>query len=615
MCLDKKNRKGSSVRTHGQPLILNKAESTVNVKVSNVYCSGGFAFWIFFSLLVLAGATYFYLEYTRVSSGILKIDLDRNCKVFCGNSSVLQLVFGGKGLSIYSKQFVDRPLRDSPENVVLAAEKVDPLNTTDIMDFVERYFDPPGSDLETGCSGYLRDFKHGREFDSIQDENLRAFASELHNLWPSLCKKYTSSALDNPARHSLIPLRHPIIMVSGDQSFGSYYWETYFIMLGLLRSSMLDTCMRILENFSDLILDLGIIPSGMRSYYLTRSQPPFFALMVDAYIRKSNDTSVGVEFLPAIEAEYAFWRKEPNQLHVGNHTLARYYDQTPWPRSEAYWEDMQRAEDAGLTLGDRSNYWRSIRSAAASGWDFSSRWCYSEDNASAICGAYLENTMTDRIIPVDLNAILHRVEIILSRYWLIAGNEVKANRYKELAEIRNEAMEAILWDSTNSRYRDLVVLEDERNPSYASHSEFASDFAPLWFMADALKAARKEAMLESLLNSPLVQVGGVSTGVDNGSKQKWDWPNALPPEQLIIINGVRNVGENGIAVARNLTETWITSNYLAYNRTGMMPDMLDSTQLGKEGNNTSSSFGWSIGVVLELLHLYPDMKLMKSVRL
>jgi len=62
-------------------------------------------------------------------------------------------------------------------------------------------------------------------------------------------------------------------------------------------------------------------PNGNRSYYLTRSQPPYFAAMVGLYAR-ATDTTHALAYLDALEKEYAFWMDGAENVQPGQSTGA-----------------------------------------------------------------------------------------------------------------------------------------------------------------------------------------------------------------------------------------------------------------------------------------------------
>src|SRR5690606_19794904 len=125
---------------------------------------------------------------------------------------------------------------------------------------------------------------------------------------------------------------------------------------------------------SHLIDQYGFIPNGNRNYYLTRSQPPFFSLIVRTL--EDYDTAAASTYLEPMEKEYRFWMSGTDSLNtpgdainhvvmMGNGSiLNRYYDRGDTPRPESYREDYTLAQE---TPGDDQKLYRNIRAAAASG--------------------------------------------------------------------------------------------------------------------------------------------------------------------------------------------------------------------------------------------------------
>ncbi|MGH9380346.1 MAG: trehalase family glycosidase, partial [Thermoanaerobaculia bacterium] len=166
----------------------------------------------------------------------------------------------------------------------------------DLRDFVERHFQEPRS-----IGGDIR-----LDPTRTMEEHIRA-------LWPVLARPP-----DSDARGSLIPLPHPYV-VPGGRFREVYYWDSYFTMLGLVESGHLDLVHGMLDNFAYLVRTFGHVPNGNRAYYLSRSQPPFLAAMVDLYAQ-ATDTQDALRYLDALEAEHAFWMDgaeglEPGEAH------------------------------------------------------------------------------------------------------------------------------------------------------------------------------------------------------------------------------------------------------------------------------------------------------------
>jgi neutral trehalase len=151
---------------------------------------------------------------------------------------------------------------------------------------------------------------------------------------------------------SLLPLPYPYV-VPGGRFRELYYWDSYFTMLGLEADGRHDLALNMLKDFAFEIDCYGHVPNGNRTYYLSRSQPPFFSLMVDLIAKREGETSY-VTYLPELEAEYEFWMdgstvlrgsegyRRVVRLRDGT-ILNRYWDDRAEPRDESYREDIATA--------------------------------------------------------------------------------------------------------------------------------------------------------------------------------------------------------------------------------------------------------------------------------
>ena len=184
-------------------------------------------------------------------------------------------------------------------------------------------------------------------------------------------------------------------------------------MLGLHLHGQVKMIENMVDNFAYLIQNVGHIPNGNRTYYLSRSQPPYFALMVELLANSKNDVNIYVKYLPALQKEYDFWQlgsKDNTGANLrtvkleGGEILNRYFDESPTPRPESYSEDVHSSEKSKQPPEE---YFTNIRAAAESGWDFSSRWFADHRNLSTI--------ETTRIIPVDLNCLMYKLEKVLAK--------------------------------------------------------------------------------------------------------------------------------------------------------------------------------------------------------
>jgi neutral trehalase len=173
----------------------------------------------------------------------------------------------------------------------------------------------------------------------------------IDNLWPVL----TREPQDHIPWSSLLALPQSYI-VPGGRFSETYYWDSYFTMLGLAESGREDLLKCMADNFAWMIEIYGHIPNGNRTYYLSRSQPPVFALMVELF--EEDGVRGAKRYLDHLKMEYSFWMDGaesliPNQAyrHVvrmpDGSLLNRYWDDRDTPRDESWREDVETAKHSG----------------------------------------------------------------------------------------------------------------------------------------------------------------------------------------------------------------------------------------------------------------------------
>ena len=232
--------------------------------------------------------------------------------------------------------------------------------------------------------------------------------SHIDRLWPVL----TRAPAPAVKYSSRLPLPHRYV-VPGGRFTEMYYWDSYFTMLGLQASGSHELLRQMCDNFAFLVERYGHIPNGNRSYYLSRSQPPFFAPMVGLLVDQQGASAYS-RYLAALQKEYDFWMEGSERLSVGqphrrvvrlsdDAILNRYWDDRATPREESYREDVATAN---AIQRPKEEVYRNLRAAAESGWDFSSRWLAD--------GKTLASIRTVDLIPVDLNSVLYRLEQTLA---------------------------------------------------------------------------------------------------------------------------------------------------------------------------------------------------------
>jgi alpha,alpha-trehalase len=474
-----------------------------------------------------------------------------------------------------SKTFVDaRALRGPSEIAARYAAERERAGFS-LRGFVDRHFEPP----RPAGEGFRTDTTRSME------EHIRA-------LWPAL----TRVADSRSPYSSLIPLPNPYV-VPGGRFREVYYWDSYFTMLGLVESGRTDLVRSMLDNFAHLIGTVGHIPNGNRTYYLGRSQPPYFAAMVGLYAR-ATDSTRALRYLEALEAEYAFWMDGATRLVPGTAhrrvvrlrdgtVLNRYFDDIPEPRPESYREDYALAQT--VPAERRPALYRNLRASAESGWDFSSRWMRDTTD--------LRTLETVEVLPVDLNSLMYHAErtiAALRRLRGRAGDEEVAARVTDAAAGRRRALVAAAYDTEQGFFYDVRWRTGERvtdRPTLAAA-------APLYFGVATPEQGRAVA---ARLERDFLKPGGfVTTLIASG--QQWDAPNGWPPLQWLAIEGVRRYGRRDVAdLAR---ESWLALNRRTYRATGKMTEKYDVVDLHRRAGGgeypTQDGFGWTNGVALAL---------------
>lgn len=503
------------------------------------------------------------------------------------------------------KHFVDMDMQVSPDVILDRFQKLVSLAPggqvprDQLWQFVNTSFNPPGQEFEPWTP---QDWHSDPKILSkISDGNLRSWATKLHMLWKSLGRKIKEEVKTSPELHSQIYVPNPVV-VPGGRFREFYYWDSYWVINGLLLSEMPNTAKGMIENFLDLVNRFGLIPNGGRVYYLRRSQPPFLTLMMESYINDQKDTAFLQKNIHLLEKEYEFWmtnRSLEIEINKINYTLNRYNVQVGEPRPESYTDDLELA--AHLSEGARQTLFAELKTAAESGWDFSSRWFVGSSPGQT--KATLTDTRTSTTVPVDLNAILCRVEWLLADFHSMLGNTVEAQKYQNVRDQRKEAIHAVLWDDPMGVWLDFDLQTRTRRNAF-----YPSNLSPLWAdcMADLSVVERAVQYLEN--SNALSYKNGLPTSME-ASGQQWDLPNAWPPLQHMVIEGLaKSNSSQGRDIAFQLAQHWIRSNYAAFEKYNAMFEKYDVSGDGKPGGGgeyeVQEGFGWTNGVALQLLELY-----------
>ena len=552
---------------------------------------------------VMMEASGFILQLSFLALSMKGINAEKpacNSEIFC-RGDLLHTVQMARIFND-SKTFVDMRLQSDEADVLQAFKALGPsanISKEQVIKFVNENFHLVGHDLQQWTP---LDWQENPAFiDHIKDKNLKTFASKLNELWKKLGRKITDEARMNPARSSLILVANPFV-VPGGRFREYYYWDSYWVVNGLLVCGMKDTAKGMIDNFIQLVNTFGFVPNGGRIYYTNRSQPPFLIPIVGLYLNKTGDVDYVKSILNALEKEYTFWRKNRTvevELSSGKYKLSIYAANMNTPRPESYYEDIHTAQE--VPEDARSTLFQDIASAAESGWDFSTRWFNHTDYKRGS----LSSTRTRQIIPTDLNSILYACENLLEKFFRMTGNTAKADEYKSFSEARAAAIEAVLWDEKG------LWLDYDRQLKKRRGDFYASSVVPLWAGVIRGNITREMIVLRTLKRLRVLDYpGGLPTSLFS-SGQQWDFPNAWPPLQHMLIAGLaESNGEGMKQEALNFAQKWITTNYKAWRATSHMFEKFNVSVQGAPGGggeyDIQVGFGWTIGVILDLLQRYPD---------
>ena len=481
-----------------------------------------------------------------------------------------------------SKFFPDCSPKSDPEIILKAYELDKNQPGFDLKAFVATHFDYP----ETPNTSYQSADK--------------PITEHLHDLWNLLLRDPNTPL--NTQHSSLITLPHPYI-VPGGRFREVYYWDSYFTMLGLQVSGRTELIQHMVDNFAHQIETFGHIPNGNRTYYLSRSQPPFFALMVSLLAEIKGEKTL-LHYRRALEKEYDFWMQGEAEMvaqfestsSVKTHRrlvqlpdgslLNRYWDDDPSPRPEAYLEDLHTAQQSTRPAEET---FRHIRAAAESGWDFSSRWLKDEHNLASI--------QTSDLLPIDLNCLLYFLEKTLVHTYRQLPDHTPVEVFKDRARLRKAAILKYCWDAEQGFFFDFNLVENQRSTAFTLAAVF-----PLFFqIADAEQAAG----VARVLSEKFLHPGGLITTLSY-SGQQWDAPNGWAPLQWMAYQGLVNYGHT--ALAEKIRKNWNQLGENTYATTGKMMEKYNVVNPEAPGGGgeypNQDGFGWTNGVYLKMSSIF-----------
>ncbi len=438
--------------------------------------------------------------------------------------------------------------------------------------------------------------------------------------------------------HGLLYLPNKYV-VPGGRFNEMYGWDSYFIIVGLVREGRIDLARGMVENFFFEIQNYGALLNANRTYFLTRSQPPFLTAMVlavyDAEKQSGRDDQEWLKkAYPYLVKNHEMWVREPHL--AGSTGLSRYYDFGDGPPPEGlkdesgfyrqvaayfmlhpgvangYIVEKKAGEsapgfgssytvqvcDSALTMAHpdcekpqtvslSKDYYKGDRAMRESGFDISFRF-----------GPY--SAATHHYAPVCLNSLLYRSETDLERISRMLDRKSDADQWKKQAEQRKQAMQKLMWNAEQGLFFDYNFETGQK-----SDYRYVTTFYPLW--AGLATPDQATALAHNL--SVFEQPGGLAMSTAASGVQ-WDYPYGWAPTQLLAVEGLRRYGKN--AEADRVAYKFLSDVAENFKRDGVIREKFNVVTRSSETHVESGyqanvvGFGWTNGVFLELLHELPN---------
>lgn len=410
--------------------------------------------------------------------------------------------------------------------------------------------------------------------------------------------------------HGLLYLPYPYV-VPGGRFNEMYGWDSYFIQVGLLRDGEVELAKNMIDNFIYQVENYGKVLNANRTYYLTRSQPPFLTQMILGVYRKTRDRKWLRATVPALENYYRFWTTEP---HLTKETgLSRYFDFGEGPSAEVL-SDERDAE--GRTHYDRVKQY--YRTHEIKDYDLSKYYnkekdeltplFYKGDRSMRESGFDPSNRFGPFNIdiihynPVCLNSLLYLMETQAAEIMRATGRAREAAVWLGRAEDRRRKINRLMWDEGDGLYYDYSFTE-KRLRRYP----FVTTFYPLWAGIATRKQAAKIAANLHLFERP----GGLLTSTSVTGSQ-WDAPFGWAPMQMIAVKGLRRYGYN--KEANRIATAFLSMIVKDFKEHNTIVEKYDverrSSQLGagiKFGYIANQiGFGWTNAAFVEMYFELPE---------
>ncbi|KAF8955266.1 trehalase [Flammula alnicola] len=414
-----------------------------------------------------------------------------------------------------------------------------------VVNFVDNDFTGEGTELEAAA---LPDFNPSPPFLNNLTATLpKAFAQTVHGFWTQLARNTNASTLcgsSGKCESTLIPLNHTFV-VPGGRFREIYYWDSFWIVEGLIESQLFSVVNDTLQNFMDQLDQFGFIPNGGRIYYLNRSQPPLFIQMLSRYVATSGDKSILTRALPLAEKELQWWTDNrsvqvKSPFSNQSFTMFHYAVNNTAPRPESYFTDYLTANgptvSPALNDSQKASLYAELASGAETGWDYTTRWFSVGKENSGLLALNVRNT-----IAVDLNSLHYKNHVLLAGLYGSSNPAAAANHTAAAASLKAGILD-LFWDSQKLAFYDFILDTNSR------HNVFSvAAFYPFWvgiIPTEVEQNASSAFGVFSSVNMVLNRYNGTfpSTFIDTGLQ--WDAPNSWPNHQYIILNALQALPAN-----------------------------------------------------------------------
>lgn len=381
---------------------------------------------------------------------------------------------------------------------------------------------------------------------------------------------------------TLIGLPYPYTVPCCEGNFQEmYYWDVYFTNVGLIKSGHLSQAKNNVDNMCYLINKFGFMPNGNRTYYLSRSQPPFLSQMVRCVYEECRDAKWLAECYKALKKEHEFWENE-RQTPCG---LNRYYAKFTYDELMQFSSLLCRRFNIENPVDEvtAERYGKAMYSFAESGWDCNSR-------MGIDCYNYAW---------VDLNALLFGLESDMAFFAVELKNGEEAI-WSEKAEARRSLMTKLLWNDTSGAFFDYNFT-DARQADLISVAQFYPLFSGVCTKEQAQSTVKLLPEIEAEYGVACCEKRGDLFGL------QWDYPNGWACLQYIVVHGLLRYGYREDAL--RIAEKYKSLVERVFEATGNLWEKYDVTT-GEVSNNkeykTPAMMGWTAGVYVDFCSLLEE---------